>query len=49
MIKYTLYYTDGSTTIKYFSSIEEATWFIHNEGDHLSGYTIEGTSHDSIN
>ena len=34
-MKYGLSYSDGKEVIKEFATREEASWFIHNEGDHL--------------
>jgi hypothetical protein len=35
METYFFRYSDGKTLHKDFSSLREASWFAHNEGDHL--------------
>lgn len=35
IVRYKLYYTNRDIKIKTFESVEMASWYIYNEGDHL--------------
>jgi hypothetical protein len=33
-------YTDLTTLVRYFEDYDAATYFVHNEGDHVMDYNI---------
>ena len=37
----TIEYTDGTKIIREFDSVEEAEWFIFNEGDHVKDHEVK--------
>jgi hypothetical protein len=40
MFKLVILYTNGSSETKQFKTWEEADWYAHMGGDHVSDYTI---------
>lgn len=40
MVKVKLFYSDDTIVIREFKNMEEAKWFIYNEGDHLMRFSF---------
>lgn len=45
--KLTIKYSDGQTVITNFEDKDKAIWFLHNEGDHVSGFTLKENTNET--